>query len=51
MWDTGRGFTMPSVYKTGYAVIGLTFASAVGLAMLPCNKECSKKQVPASLQK
>ncbi|KAJ5794680.1 hypothetical protein N7457_001279 [Penicillium paradoxum] len=34
MWDTGRGLTNPVIIKTGWAVIGLSVASAVGLALI-----------------
>ena len=33
-WDTGRFFTLPQVYATGYIVLGLTTASAAFLAYL-----------------
>ncbi|KAJ5562463.1 hypothetical protein N7535_003083 [Penicillium sp. DV-2018c] len=34
MWDLGRGLSNPIIIKTGWTVIGLSIASAVGLALL-----------------
>jgi succinate dehydrogenase (ubiquinone) cytochrome b560 subunit len=34
MWDLGRGLSNPVIIKTGWAVVGLSIASAVGLALL-----------------
>ncbi|KAJ5958746.1 Succinate dehydrogenase/Fumarate reductase transmembrane subunit [Penicillium vulpinum] len=34
MWDLGRGLTNPVIIKTGWAVIGLSVASALGLALI-----------------
>ncbi|KAJ5685766.1 hypothetical protein N7536_008385 [Penicillium majusculum] len=34
MWDLGRGLTNPVIIKTGWTVIGLSVASAVGLALI-----------------
>ncbi|MCG6118045.1 MAG: succinate dehydrogenase, cytochrome b556 subunit [Aquimonas sp.] len=31
VWDTGAGFDIPKVYASGYAVIALAVASAVGI--------------------
>jgi succinate dehydrogenase / fumarate reductase, cytochrome b subunit len=30
-WDAGKGFAIPDVYRSGYAVIGLATASTLGL--------------------
>jgi succinate dehydrogenase (ubiquinone) cytochrome b560 subunit len=34
MWDLGRGLTNPVIIKTGWTVVGLSIASAVGLALI-----------------
>jgi succinate dehydrogenase (ubiquinone) cytochrome b560 subunit len=34
MWDLGRGLSNPVIIKTGWTVVGLSVASAVGLALL-----------------
>lgn len=34
IWDTGRALTLPGVYKTGYAVLGATAISTVGLLLI-----------------
>ncbi|KAJ6002171.1 hypothetical protein N7499_001964 [Penicillium canescens] len=34
MWDLGRGLTNPVIIKSGWAVVGLSIASALGLALL-----------------
>ncbi|KAK6468562.1 succinate dehydrogenase cytochrome b560 subunit [Huso huso] len=34
MWDLGKGFRMPEVYRSGYAVIALSVLSAIALAAL-----------------
>ncbi|CAI7577247.1 unnamed protein product [Penicillium bialowiezense] len=34
LWDTGRGLTNPAIIKTGWAVVGLSVASALGLALI-----------------
>ncbi|CAG8388550.1 unnamed protein product [Penicillium salamii] len=34
VWDTGRALTNPAIIKTGWAVVGLSIASAVGLALI-----------------
>ncbi|CAG7943830.1 unnamed protein product [Penicillium salamii] len=34
VWDTGRALTNPAIIKTGWAVVGLSVASAVGLALI-----------------
>lgn len=34
VWDTGRALTNPTIIKTGWTVVGLSVASAVGLALL-----------------
>jgi succinate dehydrogenase (ubiquinone) cytochrome b560 subunit len=34
MWDLGRGLSNPVIIKTGWTVVGLSIASAVGLALL-----------------
>ncbi|KAG0033465.1 cytochrome b subunit of succinate dehydrogenase, Sdh3p [Podila clonocystis] len=34
LWDTTRAMTMKGVYTTGYAVLGLSAVSAVGLALI-----------------
>ncbi|KAJ9489527.1 hypothetical protein VN97_g3764 [Penicillium thymicola] len=34
MWDLGRGLTNPVIIKTGWTVVGLSVASAVGLALI-----------------
>lgn len=33
VWDTGREFAKRSVIRTGWTVVGLTFASSLGLAI------------------
>ncbi|GJJ68113.1 succinate dehydrogenase (ubiquinone) cytochrome b560 subunit [Entomortierella parvispora] len=34
LWDTTRALTLKGVYSTGYAVIGLSTVSAIGLALI-----------------
>ncbi|XP_041087963.1 succinate dehydrogenase cytochrome b560 subunit, mitochondrial [Polyodon spathula] len=34
MWDMGKGFRMPEVYRSGYAVLVLSVLSAIALAVL-----------------
>jgi succinate dehydrogenase (ubiquinone) cytochrome b560 subunit len=34
MWDLGRGLSNPVIIKTGWTVVGLSVASALGLALL-----------------
>jgi succinate dehydrogenase (ubiquinone) cytochrome b560 subunit len=34
MWDLGRGLSNPAIIKTGWTVVGLSVASALGLALL-----------------
>jgi succinate dehydrogenase (ubiquinone) cytochrome b560 subunit len=34
MWDLGRGLSNPVIIKTGWTVVGLSIASAVGLALI-----------------
>ncbi|ORY81506.1 hypothetical protein BCR37DRAFT_348162 [Protomyces lactucae-debilis] len=34
MWDTATELSLKGVYRTGYAVLGLTAVSSVGLALL-----------------
>lgn len=34
MWDLGRGLSNPVIIKTGWAVVGLSVASALGLALI-----------------
>ncbi|KAJ8336429.1 hypothetical protein SKAU_G00376490 [Synaphobranchus kaupii] len=34
IWDVGKGFKIPEVYRSGYAVIGLSLLSAIALAAL-----------------
>ncbi|KXG50104.1 Succinate dehydrogenase/Fumarate reductase, transmembrane subunit [Penicillium griseofulvum] len=34
MWDLGRGLTNPVIIKTGWAVVGLSITSAIGLALI-----------------
>lgn len=29
LWDSGRGFDLPTVYKTGYGVIGVTAIATI----------------------
>ena len=33
-WDMGKGFKIPDLYKTGYAVVGVSAVAAVMLALL-----------------
>ena len=33
-WDMGHGFKIPDLYKTGYAVLGLSVLTALMLAAL-----------------
>ncbi|XP_063959789.1 succinate dehydrogenase cytochrome b560 subunit, mitochondrial-like [Lytechinus pictus] len=33
-WDTGYGFDIKTLYKTGYFVLGLSFVVTAGIAML-----------------
>ncbi|KAG5265294.1 hypothetical protein AALO_G00240670 [Alosa alosa] len=34
MWDTGKGFKIPEVYRSGYVVMALSVLSSIGLACL-----------------
>jgi succinate dehydrogenase (ubiquinone) cytochrome b560 subunit len=34
VWDTGRAMTNPAIIKTGWTVVGLSVASAIGLALI-----------------
>ncbi|CAG7971485.1 unnamed protein product [Penicillium salamii] len=34
VWDTGRALTNPAIIKTGWTVVGLSVASAIGLALI-----------------
>lgn len=33
-WDLGKGFRIPEVYRSGYAVIGLSVLTSVALMFL-----------------
>ncbi|KAM7379727.1 hypothetical protein PAMP_005258 [Pampus punctatissimus] len=33
-WDSGKGFRIPEVYRTGYTVIGLSIITSIALTML-----------------
>jgi succinate dehydrogenase cytochrome b556 subunit len=33
-WDLGKGFKIPELYKSGYAVLSLSVISALVLALL-----------------
>ncbi|KAM6948623.1 succinate dehydrogenase cytochrome b560 subunit, mitochondrial [Aplochiton taeniatus] len=34
IWDVGKGFKIPEVYRSGYAVIALSVLTSIGLAAL-----------------
>ncbi|KAG7524110.1 succinate dehydrogenase cytochrome b560 subunit, mitochondrial [Solea senegalensis] len=34
LWDIGKGFKIPEVYRTGYTVIGLSIVTSIAVALL-----------------
>ncbi|XP_026229369.1 succinate dehydrogenase cytochrome b560 subunit, mitochondrial [Anabas testudineus] len=34
LWDSGKGFKMPEVYRSGYTVIGLSIITSIALVLL-----------------
>lgn len=34
LWDTGKGFKIPEVYRSGYTVIGLSVITTILLVLL-----------------